>query len=261
MNQIHALFDWDGTLSFIRAGWGEVMLKQWMEFLPALPSETEQTRTDLAHNEIWALNGRPSIHQMQRLADWIQERGGSPRTPEAFQADFQARLGRMIQERTDSIRSGLHSADHFMVLGGRQFLTRLRGAGVALHIISGTPRPFVSEEVDILGLRDFFAERIHGPLSLTDTAFHKRTAIRSIIQEYRLNQITQVIAFGDGVTEIVETVAAGGRAIAVAADEEVWHSGRLDTSKEIRLMAAGAEFSVSDYTAMETWIPRLLLSN
>ena len=209
MNQIHALFDWDGTLSFIRAGWGEVMLKQWMEFLPALPSETEQTRTDLAHNEIWALNGRPSIHQMQRLADWIQE----------------------------------------------------RGAGVALHIISGTPRPFVSEEVDILGLRDFFAERIHGPLSLTDTAFHKRTAIRSIIQEYRLNPITQVIAFGDGVTEIVETVAAGGRAIAVAADEEVWHSGRLDTSKEIRLMAAGAEFSVSDYTAMETWIPRLLLSN
>jgi phosphoglycolate phosphatase-like HAD superfamily hydrolase len=258
MSSLHVVFDWDGTLSFIRAGWGEVMLRQWLEFLPSRPGETPEALSALAHHEIWALNGRPSIHQMERLAELVTERGGTPLTPDGFHDDFQARLGRLIRERTTAIQSGVQPADHFMVLGGRAFLRRLQEAGIGLHVVSGTPRPFVSGEVDCLGLRPFFGERILGPVSLTDTAFHKRRALRQIIDDHGLDPATQLVSFGDGVTEIVETVAAGGRAVAVAADEENWHSGQTDVSKQSRLLAAGAEFCIPDYAGIDTWLPRVL---
>ncbi|MFM8878993.1 MAG: HAD family hydrolase [Verrucomicrobiota bacterium] len=257
MNSLHVVFDWDGTLSFIRAGWGEVMLRQWLEFLPPAPDESAPTREAMAHREIWALNGRPSIHQMERLGVLVAERGGTPWHPDRYQDDFQERLGRLIRQRMDSIRHGEHPADHYMVRGARAFLRRFEEAGATLHIVSGTPRPAVSAEVDCLGVRDFFAERIHGPTSLTDTSFHKRIAIRGIIEVQGLEPARALVSFGDGAVEIAETKAAGGRAIAVAADEEHWHSGRWDESKRQRLTEAGADFAIPDYhepAAVWAWL-------
>ena len=46
-------------------------------------------------------------------------------------------------------------------------------------------------------------------------------------------------------------------AIAVAADEEHWHSGRTDESKKSRLLAAGAEFCIPDYMGIDSWWSRL----
>lgn len=247
MSRLHIIFDWDGTLSFIRAGWGDVMLRQWLEFLPLRADESAEALSALAHHEIWALNGRPSIHQMERLAEMLTERGGNPLTADGYQDDFQRRLGQLIRERLDAISSKAKEADYFMVRGARAFLGRLRDSGAELHIVSGTPRPYVSGEVDALDVRNFFGERIHGPQSLTDTSFHKRDAIRGIIREHGLNAATQVVSFGDGATEISETKAADGRAVAVATDEEQWHSGRFDESKRTRLLDAGADLAIPDY--------------
>jgi len=88
MNSLHIVFDWDGTLSFIRAGWGEVMLRQWMEHLPPAPDESVDSRSTIAHQEIWALNGRPSIHQMERLGALVTERGGTPWNPSVIRRIF-----------------------------------------------------------------------------------------------------------------------------------------------------------------------------
>jgi phosphoglycolate phosphatase len=251
MSTLHVIFDWDGTLSFIRAGWGDVMLRQWLEFLPGKPGETAAALSELAHREIWALNGRPSIHQMERLGEMVAERGGKPLSPDLYQDDFQRRLGILIRERMDAIRSGAKEADYFMVRAARKYLLRLQEAGAVLHVVSGTPRPYVSAEVDCLGVRPLFGERIQGPTSLTDTAFHKRDAIRRIIVEHGLDPARQIVSFGDGATEISETKAAGGRAVAVATDEEHWHSGNTDISKRDRLVAAGADLSIPDYAETE----------
>ena len=247
MNSLHIVFDWDGTLSFIRAGWGEVMLQQWLEHLPPAPDESVDSRSTIAHQEIWALNGRPSIHQMERLGALVTERGGTPWHTERYQEDFQGRLGLLIRQRMDSIRDGTHAADHYMVRGARAFLGHFRQAGATLHIVSGTPRPAVSAEVDCLGVRDFFDQRIYGPTGLTDTSFHKRHALRSIVEAHGLDPLRSLISFGDGAVEISETKAIGGRAIAVAADEEHWHSGRWDESKLLRLAEAGADYAIPDY--------------
>jgi phosphoglycolate phosphatase-like HAD superfamily hydrolase len=247
MKGLHVVFDWDGTLSFIRAGWGEVMLRQWLEHLPSSPGESPEALRHLAHDEIWALNGRPSIHQMARLAELVAERGGAAWTADAYHDDFQRRLGVLIGGRIAAIRSGESPADHFMVRGARGFLARLSAAGAVLHVVSGTPRPSVTEEVGVLGLAAVFDGRIQGPTSLADTAFHKRGAIRGILAEAGVDPAGGLVSFGDGTVEIAETKAAGGRAVAVAADEERWHSGRTDAAKRERLAAAGADHCLADY--------------
>ena len=92
----HAVFDWDGTLSLIRAGWAEVMLDQWMDLLPALPGETAEARRLKAHEDIWGLNGKPSIHQASLISrspvfqsfrsirwDWLERSRSPDRSPSA----------------------------------------------------------------------------------------------------------------------------------------------------------------------------------
>ena len=62
-----------------------------------------------------------------------------------------------------------------------------------------------------------------------------------------LDPVRSLGSVGDGTVEIAETKAARGRAIAVAADEEHWHSGRWDESKRQRLTEAGADYAIPDY--------------
>jgi phosphoglycolate phosphatase len=258
MSQVHVVFDWDGTLSFIRAGWAEIMLRQWLEEIPAMDGESPAALRARAHDEIWALNGKPSIHQMNRLAELVAERGGRPRTGDEYQADFQARLGRQCAARLDAVRTGQRPAGDFLVLGARPFLERLAAGGVVLHLVSGTPRDAVVAEADVLGLRPFFEDRLHGPTSLGDVTFHKRETLDALVARHAITA-DRLVAFGDGHVEISETKALGGRAVAVAADEEHWHSGRTDDAKRERLMALGADRCIPDYDGPEElagWVMR-----
>ena len=68
-NISHVLFDFDGTLSLIRQGWPEVMVPMFVEMLPKLPSETEESRRQLCYDDIMRLNGKQTIYQMIQLAD------------------------------------------------------------------------------------------------------------------------------------------------------------------------------------------------
>ena len=63
--------DWDGTTSFTRAGWAGIMADVYVENLPRLPDDDDAARRAFALAELSKLNGRPSIHQMARLADLI----------------------------------------------------------------------------------------------------------------------------------------------------------------------------------------------
>jgi hypothetical protein len=59
----HVVFDFDGTLSWLRHGWPEfmadVMLEKWSRGI----------ERDTLLGEILALNGKPSIFQCQRFCD------------------------------------------------------------------------------------------------------------------------------------------------------------------------------------------------
>src|SRR5881227_2289343 len=102
----HVIFDFDGTLSLIREGWPEVMVPMFVEFLPALPGETEEARRALLYNDIMRLNGKQTIYQMMQLAERIQERGGKARDPLWYKKEYLRRLDERIGNRLEQIEAG-----------------------------------------------------------------------------------------------------------------------------------------------------------
>src|ERR1700722_9086048 len=74
------LFDFDGTLSLIREGWPQVMVKMMIERL------REQNLALDPGPELWAYlerlvmshNGQPTIYQMEAFVEELRRRGGTP---------------------------------------------------------------------------------------------------------------------------------------------------------------------------------------
>lgn len=242
----HAIFDWDGTLSFIRAGWGEVMLAVYLDHMPALPGESGEARRRLAHDDIWGLNGKPTIHQMQRLADRVAERGGTPLTATGYQSEYARRLGSVVQQRIESVVSGQRPAAALQPPGALEFLHALRDRGIVLHVVSGTEVHHVRAEVNALGVADLFGPRVHGPTGPGDRAYTKRGVMDAVLAADGLPGAA-LVALGDGHVEIEQAKALGGFAVAVATDEEHFGSGRIDPAKRSRLTGVGADIVIPDY--------------
>ncbi len=246
-NLRHAVFDWDGTLSFVRAGWGEVMLAVFLDHLPPLPGESVAQRRILAHDDIWRLNGKPTIHQMQCLADRVADRGGTPRNATEYQSEYAQRLDEVISRRLDSVRSGQIPASALQPPGARAFLTALQAAGLQLHVASGTEVRHVQAEVSTLGFDTFFNGSVHGPVAPDDRLYSKRRVMESLLARNSLPG-NHLVAFGDGHVEIEQAVDLGGLAIAVATDEETFGSGRINPAKRSRLTSMGARVVIPDYS-------------
>jgi phosphoglycolate phosphatase-like HAD superfamily hydrolase len=246
----HVLFDWDGTLSLVRGGWAELMLEVFAEALPSLAGESDDARRQLAHDEIMRLNGRPSIHQMERLAELTALRSGTLRSADEYQACFQQRLGERTQRRFESMRS----ADELLVTGAREILAAFRKRGVALSLASGTPIDQLQHECSSLGVAEFFEGRIHGPRDLADRTFSKH-AVLAALANHRSDAI-HLAAIGDGTVELENVREFGGLAVALAADEE--RPGHLDAAKQRRLLESGAEVVLAHFGEAERIVDLLL---
>jgi phosphoglycolate phosphatase-like HAD superfamily hydrolase len=243
----HVFMDWDGTTSLTRGGWSEVMVGLFAESLPLLAGETENSIRDLSRAELMRLNGRPSIHQMARLAEMVNERGRAALGADDYQREYQARVGRVVNARLQTVRNG-GDADALLVPGVRAFFTALNARGIAITLASGTPLPELLDEVRLLGLEHHFAA-IHGPVDLEDRDFSKRAILHATLQALALDG-AEMVAFGDGPVELIETSRVGGLAVAVATEES--HPGRLDAWKRETLLAAGAHAVVADFTALDS---------
>src|SRR6266498_2564232 len=134
----HVLFDFDGTLSLIREGWAEVMTPMFVELLPALPGETDESRRRICFEDIMRLNGKQTIYQMIQLTERIKERGGSPRDPLWYKHEFLHRLEDRIRARLDALRNSTRRPDDFLVCGARPLLELVQRRGLPLYLASGT---------------------------------------------------------------------------------------------------------------------------
>src|SRR5579859_6953475 len=88
-NISHVVFDFDGTLSWLRHGWPGMMAQLFREKVPLLPGESEGALRELLLYDLLALNGKSSIHQMERCAERARERGGQAVDPEKMLAEYQ----------------------------------------------------------------------------------------------------------------------------------------------------------------------------
>jgi phosphoglycolate phosphatase len=239
----HVIFDFDGTLSWLRSGWPSVMARLFAEFIPGAMANTPETQSRL-RREILALNGRPSIYQMRRFEELASEFEANPPSPEQLLQIYLKRLDEVIQQRVGAVMSGTSSADNFLIAGSLPLLHELSQRGLKLFILSGTAEPDVWHEAELLGLKPYFEDRIHG--STLGRDFSKEEVIDRIICDEGISG-SQLFSFGDGPVEIAFTKAVGGAAVGVASDETVNGSGRIDQDKREHLLRAGADAIIPDY--------------
>ena len=239
----HALFDFDGTLSLIRAGWQDVMIPQMVEWLLETPAhESEAKLYEVVTGFVTRLTGKQTIYQMIQLAEEIQKRGGRPADPLVYKRLYLDRLWEHIKDRVAGLKAGQIVPDDLLVPGSRAMLEALQARGVRCYLASGTDEPYVLDEAAALQITPYFAG-IYGAQD-DYKRFSKKLLIERIIAEHNLAG-PEFVAFGDGFVEIEDTRRVGGIAVGVASDE-INRTG-LDEWKRDRLIRAGADLIVPDF--------------
>jgi phosphoglycolate phosphatase-like HAD superfamily hydrolase len=240
-----AVFDFDGTLSWLRHGWPELMCEVFLPYYPMRPDESpDEVRRELVA-EILSTNGRPSIVQMETFVERVHARHAKVPAPEELLHQYQGRLDKIIAERSEKILRQTARADDFVVFGARTMLELLHQRGVKLFVLSGTLEDRVKQEADLLDLAHYFGGRIIG--SPPDSArFSKHAVLDKILAEESLPG-ESLLCFGDGPVEILHARELGGLAVAVASDENHNGPGRMDPIKRAQLIDAGAHVVIPDY--------------
>ena len=239
----HIIFDFDGTLSWLRNGWPDVMVALFSEFLPYGHGNSKTFRQRL-RREVLALNGKPSIHQMRRFHELAPEFKAAPPEPPLLLELYLARLDTALRSRVDSLIRREASPESFVIAGAFTLLDELRQRGLRLIILSGTAEANVKREADLLKLKPYFGEHIYGATPGMD--FSKKQVIDRIMRDEGIEG-RHLLSFGDGPVEIEFTKAVGGRAIGVASDEKTNGSGVIDEDKREHLIRAGADAIIPDY--------------
>lgn len=252
----HIVFDFDGTLSWIRHGWPRLMLDVFHRYLPVRAGETEKEIETLLLGIALGMAGKPTVVQMARFAEIAVERGGAKLEAEALRQEYQDRLDQEIAARAELIRSGKAQPDDFVVFGARALLEKLAATDLTVTVLSTTTETRVKEEAELLQIAKFFGGRINGS-AVDASKFSKRVVFERILREEGLTG-DQLLSFGDGPVEIADTKELGGLAIAICSDEDHNGSGIMDAHKRAQLLAAGADAALPDFRDAAVLIDYLL---
>ncbi len=241
----HIVFDFDGTLSWVRHGWPEIMFGVFARNWRGLADETESARRSVMEEIVFGMNGRPTILQMQRFAELMNARGEPVLNAETLRVEFQNRLDAEIATRLELIRTARAQPDDFVIFGARSLLEHLKRIGMTLVILSSTVEHRVREEADALKLAEFFGRHIYGS-GADAAAFSKMAVLRRLLAEEGIEG-ANLLSLGDGPVEISGTKELGGAAIAICSDENQNGSGKMDAFKKQQLLAAGADAALPDF--------------
>ncbi len=239
----HAIFDWDGTLSYMRDGWQDFMVPMMVEVLEECPrAEARETLERLVIDFVDHLTGKQTIYQMIRLAEEVERRGGTPRPPIEYKDEYYRRLNEHILERYDRIRAGERAADEFLVDGARRFLELARARDIRCYLASGTDVEYIAEEARLVGLEQEFDGGIHGALPNYED-FSKAKVIRDIITANDLHG-PELMVVGDGYVEIENGRDVGAVRLGLVTEER--NRYHMNENKRERLVRAGAQLIASD---------------
>ena len=195
-------------------------------------------------DDILSLNGKPSIHQINRFCERLRALDPSP-SADLLLEEYLVLLRRTVADRMQSASS---NADPFLIQGSKKVLTLLRDRGFKLIILSGTLESDVKREAELLGLKDFFGEHIYGaPIT---GSFSKLDVFLRILRQESIEG-RHLLAFGDGPVEMEFAKSIGALAIGIASDERDNRSRRIDPIKRKHLVAAGADAIIPDYIDAE----------
>ncbi len=246
------LFDFDGTLALIRAGWMPLMLDMMMETLAPLAADanvSHEALRDDAEEYVARFTGKDTLHQMAAFAAHVESLGAVPLAAELYKEEFIRRVGHRRKAWLDALEAGRVCPDALMVPGSRDLLDALRAAGIRIFLASGTAHADICREARLLGIDHYF-EGIYGSAPGCPT---KRELLANIVASGVPGE--RILTFGDGRVEIEDTKEVGGTAVGVATDE--LECLAVDVKKRGWLAAAGADFIIPNY--LEEELPRLVL--
>jgi bifunctional ADP-heptose synthase (sugar kinase/adenylyltransferase)/beta-phosphoglucomutase-like phosphatase (HAD superfamily) len=259
----HVIFDQDGTLSTLRQGWEEIMEPMMVDsILGGEAREVDDTLyhqvVDCVRNYINKTTGVQTLVQMKGLVGLVRQFGVVPEgnilDEVGYKNLYSKQLLRMVDERIGRLKKGELDIDDFTVKKAGQFLRALRERGVLLYLASGTDRQDVQREARILGYEDLFEGRVYGSVGdIRKDA--KRIVLERILKDIGQDSATCVLTFGDGPVEIRETHKRGGYAVGIASNEIRRHG--LNRTKRTRLIEAGADLVVPDFSQMDRLLPLL----
>ena len=253
----HAIFDHDGTISTLRQGWHLVMEPMMIRAIlgPLYQSADESLYhrvVETVRKFIDDSTGIQTLVQMQGLKEMVREFGCVPE-PQildefGYKAIYNEALMRMVRDRAAKLRRGELSVEDFVIKNAVAVLERLSQAGVRMYLASGTDREDVRDEAAALGYAHLFEGGIYG--SVGDVKQEaKRIVLDRILGDIGPEVVHRLVTFGDGPVEIRETHKRGGFTIGVAGDE-IRRYG-LDSSKRERLIRAGADMIIPDFSQID----------
>lgn len=252
-----AICDFDGTISILREGWQEVMRPLMVEMICGDQPPTEEIEHAVA-DYIDESTGLQTILQMEKLVEMVRAYGLVPEEKildaQRYKAIYNERLLRIINRRIEKLARGEVRREQFILRGAEAFVQKLYARGITMYLASGTDRPDVQREAEILGLAQYFKGGIYGSLR-TYQEYSKDKIIRQILTEHGL-QGPELVIFGDGPVEIRHAREYGAIGVGVASDEVKGFG--LNRWKRERLIKAGAHIIVPDFGEGERLLAYLL---
>jgi phosphoglycolate phosphatase len=249
-----AIFDFDGTVSLIRAGWLDIMIAMMIETLSALHTgESEEELRQIIKTFVWANTGRDTLYQMISLAEAVAARGGVPPDPQEYKQRFLVNLFEVSGRRIADLRGGRAAPDQYLVPGTRAMLEDLRARGLSLYLASGTDEVHLKQEADLLDVTRYFDGGVYGALPDPE-AFSKRLLVERILKLPGMRPDC-LLGFGDGPVEIEELKRARALAVGLATDEP--ECLVTNAWKRCNLIAAGADYIIPNYLCRQALLPTL----
>jgi phosphoglycolate phosphatase len=238
------LFDFDGTISLIRAGWMDVMVPMMVEILLDLKSgETEQELRAIVEEFVGRLTGKQTMYQMIELAGHVKSRGGHPPDPLEYKKMYLELLHEKIRHRLEELESGAAPSGKYLVPGAREFLEALRERGLKMYLASGTDQIYMRKEARLLDVDRYFDGGVFGALD-DFKSFSKKILIQQVIAGAECKG-DEFLGFGDGYVEIENVKEVGGVAVGVATAEPECRV--VDEWKRKRLAGVGADFIIPNF--------------
>ena len=236
-----AVFDFDGTLSGLRAGWENVMGPLMCRLIPGEPEEVRA----LVSRYIDESTGLQTIHQMRWLAGEIERRGGHAEDPWAYKDEYNRRLMVEVGRRRQAVISGSEPRSRYTVAGAECFLSALREEKVRIFAASGTDEPDVVAEAEALGLSGYF-DGIYGSRRGSELC-SKEAVLKTLVKTDE-----RLFVAGDGKVEIALGREAGALTLGLCTDDIPGDdSHTVDPAKRRRLAAAGAHALVPDFASTD----------
>ena len=261
----HVVFDHDGTISTLREGWPPIMEAMMVKAILAdhydsIETHAYQRVVDHVREYIDKSTGIQTILQMQALVEMVKNFGFVPEdqilTKFQYKALYNQQLLKIVNQRIDTLNQENFNEADYTLKGAVDFLVNLSGRGITLYLASGTDLEDTRREAEILGYAQYFNGGIYG--SVGDIKkFSKKLLIGKILKQNNLTG-SNLAVIGDGPVEIRECRKQGGIAIGVASDE-VRRYG-LDVSKRRRLIRAGSDIVISDFSQHQQLVDLLFKS-